>query len=515
MRFFALLWVSSFVWAQLSSDQIDDLAERTRSTFQVPGLAIAVVQDGKIVHMKGYGLRSVDKPESVDEHTLFGIASLSKAFTNLALAILVEQGKLDWSDRVIDHDPAFRLYDPYVTQEFQIVDLVTHRSGLPLGAGDLMQFPESDFSRDEILANLRFLKPSSSFRSHFDYDNSLYLEAGLVLEKVSGMSWQEAIQTSIFQPLGMTESYPILPADFQGNMAQPHALVDGKPTPIKPYRFTVGAPAGAIHSNLHDMTQYMLAQLAGTQYGADLAQRLVSADQDRFLKTAQTLLAVSESAAQERNRHFSAYALGWFLNDDYGVFNLSHTGGLPGMVCKLTLLPDLKVGVLVLTNQESGYAFNAITDQIVRAYAGQPEVDQVAENKARQDKREAGADEILDEVEKKWKANAKLPALDWVQGLEGTYQDDWYGKVSIEKRDKELWLIFARTPALQGPIRYLHGNTFRVKWQDRSLNADAYLTFQLNPEGKIEGFDMKAISPLTDFSYDFHHLHLEKQEAVE
>ncbi|MDB5222645.1 MAG: serine hydrolase, partial [Chitinophagaceae bacterium] len=189
----------------ITSSQIDSLAELTLKTFNVPGIAVAVVKDGKVIHAKGYGVRSLNTMQKVDENTLFGIASNSKAFTVAALGILVDEGKLKWDDKVIDYIPEFRMYNPYVTEEFTIRDLLTHRSGLGLGAGDLMFWPDSsDFTKKDMIHNLRYLKQTSSFRTKYDYDNNLYMVAGEVLSRVAGMSWEDFIQKRILDPLKMT-----------------------------------------------------------------------------------------------------------------------------------------------------------------------------------------------------------------------------------------------------------------------------------------------------------------------
>ena len=173
----------------------------------MPGIAVAVVKDGKIIHAKGYGVRSLNTMQKVDENTLFGIASNSKAFTVAALGILVDEKKIKWDDKVTDYIPEFRMYNPYVTEEFTIRDLLTHRSGLGLGAGDLMFWPDSsNFTKKDMIHNLRYLKAVSGFRTKFDYDNNLYMVAGEVVARVSGMSWEDFIQTRILNPLGMTAS---------------------------------------------------------------------------------------------------------------------------------------------------------------------------------------------------------------------------------------------------------------------------------------------------------------------
>src|SRR4249920_1613202 len=228
-----MVFVLNFTMLQaqvITSAQIDSLTELTLKTFEVPGIAVAVVKDGKIIHSKGYGVRSLNTMQKVDENTLFGIASNSKAFTGAALGMLVDEGKLKWDDKVRDYIPEFKLYNPYVTEEFTIRDLLTHRSGLGLGAGDLMFFPDSsDFNLKDVIYNLRFLKPVSGFRTKYDYDNNLYIVAGEVVARVTGNSWDNFVEERIIDPLGMVKTATSFDRlTDKSDVIDGHAPVDGK-----------------------------------------------------------------------------------------------------------------------------------------------------------------------------------------------------------------------------------------------------------------------------------------------
>ena len=232
LAFTAIFSVHSLFSQVISSKQVDSLTELVLKTFDVPGIAVAVVKDGKVIHAKGYGVRSLRTMQKVDENTLFGVASNSKAFTAAALGMLVDEKKISWDDKVVDHVPGFKLYNPYVTMEFTIRDLLTHRSGMGLGAGDLMMFPDSsNFTRAEIIHNLRYLKQVAGFRTHYDYDNNLYIVAGEIVAKVSGMSWEDFIDNRILKPLGMTATAPSMArVKDRSNLIDPHAPVNGKVT---------------------------------------------------------------------------------------------------------------------------------------------------------------------------------------------------------------------------------------------------------------------------------------------
>ena len=260
----------------INSKEIDALVEKVLTTFDVPGIAVAVVKEGKIIHSKGYGVRSLKTKEKVDENTLFGIASNSKAFTAAALAMLIDEGKMKWDDKVTDYIPEFKMYNPYVTEEFTVRDLLTHRSGLGLGAGDLMMFPDSsNFTKKDIIHNLRYLKPMSSFRTKYDYDNNLYIVAGEVIERVSGITWEDFIEKRIMQPLGFTKSAAsINRLKDRSNLISPHAPVNGKVEAIAIDWSETANAAGGIVSNITDLPKWIIMQMNGGKYGEGLSKKM-------------------------------------------------------------------------------------------------------------------------------------------------------------------------------------------------------------------------------------------------
>ena len=277
---------------------LDEYVARALKEFNVPGLALAVVKDGRVIVAKGYGVREAGKPERVDEQTLFGIASNTKAFTTAALAMLVDEGKLSWDDPVIKHLQTFQMYDPYVTREMTVRDLLTHRSGMGLGAGDLMFWPPTSFTRAEIMRNVRFLKPVTSFRSRYAYDNVLYMVAGEVLRTVSGRNWDEFIKERIFVPLGMTRSNTSTNELRAGdNIVSPHAMAEGNLKPIAFYNLDNVAPAGAINSSVVDMAKWLIAQLDNGKYRASdgSEKRLFSMRQNQEMWSAQTILPINQN----------------------------------------------------------------------------------------------------------------------------------------------------------------------------------------------------------------------------
>ena len=501
---FLLVDIASTHAQVITSAEIDNLVERTLKTFDVPGIAVAVVKDGKVIHSKGYGVRSLNTKQKVDENTLFGIASNSKAFTAAALGMLVDEKKLKWDDKVRDYIPEFKMYDPFVTEEFTIKDLLTHRSGLGLGAGDLMFWPDSnDFKLNDIIHNLRYLKPVSSFRTKYDYDNLLYIVAGEVVKRASGMAWEDFIETRILQPLSMTQTA----ASFKrlksrANVIDPHAPVDGTVKVIRRDWSEVANSAGGIYSNIADMSKWIIMQMDNGKYGA--GKQLFSEEVHEEMWTPQTILPVR--GTNSYNTHFSSYGLGWGLSDVKGYKQATHTGGLAGIVTQVTLLPELKLGIIVFTNQQSGAAFTSITNTIKDSYVGVKGIDRVKENHDRVVRNEENAKKITSEIWKDIDAQQKNAVkIDNTMFL-GTYHDKWFGDVTVSMKNGKLWFDSKRSVLLSGEMFAYKGNTYIVKWIDRSMDADAYVMFDLDNSGKASGFKMKAISPLTDFSFDFHDL---------
>ncbi len=491
----------------ITSTQIDSLVQLTLKTFDVPGIALAIVKDGKIIHAKGYGVRSLNSKLPVDENTLFGIASNSKAFTVAALGILIDEGKLKWDDKVTDFIPEFKMYNPYVTEEFTIRDLLTHRSGLGLGAGDLMFWPDSsNFTKADMIHNLRYLKQVSAFRTKYDYDNNLYMVAGEVVARVAGTSWEDFIQKRILTPLNMMTTAPSFKLlKDKTNVIDPHAPVNGKVQVIRRDWNETANAAGGIYSNLTDMCKWIIMQMDNGKYGIDKKQQLLTEDVHEEMWTPQTIIPVHGPSPY--NTNFASYGLGWFLSDVKGYKQATHTGGLAGIVTQVTLVPDLKLGIIVFTNQQSGAAFTAITNTIKDSYFGMPAKNWVKLYHDLVLKNEAQAKAITDGIWKDIEAQQKSSATKTDPNLfTGTYTDKWFGDVAISIKNGKLWFDSKRSFLLTGEMLAYKGNTFIVKWNDRSMDADAYVMFSLDNEGKPSGIKMKPISPLTDFSFDFQDL---------
>lgn len=489
-------------WSQL---ELDRYVARVMQTFEVPGISLAVVKDGKVVITKGYGVRKLGESTPVDSRTLFGIASNTKAFTAVALALLVEEGRIKWDGRVIDYLPWFQMSDPFVTRELTVRDLLVHRSGLGLGAGDLLWWPPTTYDRKEISRRLRYLPLAHSFRSTYAYHNVLYAVAGEVIEAVSGQTWEDFVQKRILEPVGMTASN-VRQTDVErgGNVAATHAKIDDIVRVVKPFASDNTNPAGGINSNAEDMAKWMIVLLDSGQISRE--KRLFSPRTARELWTMVVPRPIGTPPPElaPLRANFSGYALGFGVRDYRGYKIVGHTGGLPGYVSQVTLVPELRLGVTVLTNQEARGAFNAITYYILDRYLNAPKHDWLTAYKIVT----AREDSVIRATEQSIQASrdtSSKPSLA-LEKYTGTYRDAWYGDVTINREDGKLVIRFTKTPDLVGDLEHWQYDTFIARWRDRELRADAYVTFALNPDGTIDQVKMKAVSPATDFSFDFHDL---------
>ncbi len=494
-------------------EPIDASVRHAMESFDTPGMAVSVIHDGTLYHSAGYGIVEIGSSRRVDDQTLFQIGSVSKAFTAAALAILADEGRLSWDDRVIDHLPEFRLHDPWVTREFTIRDLLTHRSGLPLGAGDLLMFPDGNATPDEVIRALRFLEPATSFRSQFAYDNLLYIVAGQVVAEVADMPFASFLEQRLLAPLGMRDC--VASADRAGpraELATPHVMVDGELETTTTRVTSLAAAAGGIACSARSMTNWMIFLLneGSTKDG----ERLVSSEQFQQLISPVTLLPAPAYLVEHAGTYLNAYALGWGVASFHGQPMLSHGGGVWGMTTFIAVLPEEDLAVFATGNQLSAApraVVYDVVDRFLRDAVPAAGTDWIAILADVSQDRRAAADEVVAEA---WASRdvESAPSLP-LEEYTGTYRDPWYGDIHISLEDGRLWFRSERNEPLQGPLEHFQYDTFVARWADRRLMADAYVTFSLKHDGSIERIGMQAVSPATDFSYDFHDLDLRPVET--
>ena len=486
--------------------------EQLRKEFGVPGLSIAIVEDGKVTLAHGWGVRDITTNQPVDADTIFFTGSTGKAFTNAALATLVDEGKIKWDDRVIDHMPDFRMWDPWVTREMTIRDLLVHRSGLGLGEGDLLFLPNSTLSRKDTVRRIRYLKPATSFRSGYAYDNILYMAAGQLIEEVSGESWERYIHDHVFAPLGMNHSTDT-DAEFEANPdhARPHSRNSGPihglgaQTPLDDNATIAqnAAPAGGLAISANDMSRWLLTQLArGKIPGSD--RRLFSEEQSAQMWTGVVPTPIRQFPAEfaVTNPHFSEYALGWDLSDYRGAKVIGHDGAVLGSQATMALLPDKNIGIFIAANSEDGEIILGLRDELLDYYLGYPTADWPEKFHAFKLARlNAAAKQVQTAEAKPAPVGPSLPLERYV----GDYTDPWYGTIKVRMQGRDLTIDFPHSSGMEGPLSHYQYDTFKtnpsLKWVE-----PAYVTFSMDANGKIDRVTMKPVSPTADFSWDYQDL---------
>lgn len=480
---------------------------------EVPGAAVAIVENGQVTLARGYGVRKLGSPEPVDADTLFQIGSTTKAFLSAAIAILVEEGKLGWDDKVIDHLPSFRMYDAWVTRELTIRDLLTHRAGLSKGQGDLLFVPYNDLSRAESVRRLQYLKPNTSFRSTFAYDNVLYMVAGQLIEEVTGKTWEKFTEERILRPIGMATSVTndvdrltvadrAYPHGRNGELrgAGPQQLFDEQKVKLAP---NVG-PAGAIAAGANDMSRWLQVQLgAGRIPGSEKRLFSDASSAEMFQTVVPVPIAPLPAPLTDITPQFRGYALAWIVQDYRGHKVIQHSGGTQGFRTIVVLIPEKNVGFAIVNNSEDNEFAPGLEYELLDHYLGLPKRDWPKAFKTFFDSRVAAG------LEAQRTAGATRPASSPslpLGGYAGQYADPWFGGISIAERDGALSADFGR-PGMTAKLEHWAYDTFVARWDD-PLIEPAYLTFQLDAAGKPARIAMKAFSPVADFSFDYQDLEL-------
>jgi CubicO group peptidase (beta-lactamase class C family) len=487
--------------------RLDTLFEQTLAEYPLPGLAVGVIEDGQIVYQRTAGERVAGSGEAIDADTLFKIASNSKAMTTGVLARLVDEGKLAWDDPVTKYLPRFRMYDPWVTRNIQVRDLLIHNSGLGLGAGDLMLWPEpNDFIRADIIAGLAFLKPTHSFRAHYAYDNLLYVVAGEVAAAAGGKPYEQLVREQLFGPLGMTRcQVGAWQRDAVGNVAQPHMRQGERNLPVREDGARIpdssSMAAGGIRCSLRDMLSWM--QRAWLV--PDTASPWLSDTQRRAVWTLATPMPISQRMRDWDSTRLYGYGYGWRLSDVDGEWKVAHTGTLMGMYSSLVLLPDRRSGFVILINGDGEAARTALGEALQKSFTrpGSPELDVSHYARLLQAERDASKPAS---ARKPDTSDRRVATPAETKPWLGVYRDPWFGEVRLCPASGAVRFVAARSPLLRGKLMRSH-ERWLVDWDDDSVDAEPWLTF-VN-EGAAAGARMTlaAIDPDADFSYDYADLH--------
>lgn len=473
---FIIFLITSINIAQQNDklSKIDSYIQRAMKDWKMPGFAIAIVKNDSVLFSKGYGIRDIRTNEPVDESTNFMIASCSKAFTTAALATLVDRGKINWDDKVIDYLPNFQMYDAWVTKEITIRDLVTHRSGLATFSGDILWLG-SLYDSKEVIKRARYLKPVSSFRSKYGYQNIMYSVAGSIIPVVTDSSWSDYIKAHFFKPLNMKRSTTSL-EEMQklGNFAYPHKIENEKVLPFNNfYSIETVAPAGAINSNVADMSQWIRLQLKKGKFDG---KQIFSEKQSNEMWSNQTPI-------ENMN-----YGLGWFIRYWNGKKLLNHGGGMPGMISDVSLLPEENFGFVILSNAETGMV-SAIRNYILETFFLKEQKDW---NKLMLDNWKRRLENFEKENKRREDVRVKntkpnLP-LDKYCGI---YEDKMYGKAEVSLKDGKLFLQFLPSPSFKGELKHYHFDTFFIDWEDEFLTR-GWVKFDMDFNANIKQFTIEV-----------------------
>lgn len=485
-------WLSSSI-AQTEPTielSISDLVTQSIQAFDTPGMSVAVVHQGEVVHLAGYGYRELAGELPVTAETYFRLASASKAFTAASVAMLVDDGKLGWDDKVVDYLPEFRLQDPWVTSEFTIRDLLSHRSGLVGGAGDSMIWPEpSGFSREEVIHNLRYLTPEFSFRSNYGYSNVFYITAAELVARVVGQPWEDYVAERIFQPLGMDCYAGDMPDSALSNRALGYGVRDGAffdiPRNSINGKGQMSAAAGGLVCSAADMSKWL--QFLLQQYQQSLAEStLFSRQQLLQMWSPNTFMNVTNRTQELYQTNFSAYGLGWRMQDMHGYKVVHHTGTLSGYQAYVALVPELELGVVVLNNGSDSGARTAVVQSILDAYLPVDEPrDWIAflqqerqEREERLAQREpdlpVGTGEVL------------LP----LSAYSGYFADRWFGDIDINETENGLRFRSERMVNKIGSMKPFADHSFVIHWDNPNVAADTLIRFKLDASRQVTGFEL-------------------------
>lgn len=492
----------------VESARFDQMVDATVARYQLPGIAVGVIEHGRVVYTRTAGETIAGSGQPITPQTLFKIASNSKAMTTALMGRLVDQGRLHWDDLVTQYLPQFRMYDPWVTANMRVADLLTHSSGLPLGGGDLMLWPQPNaFTREDIIHGLRFIKPAYSFRSRYEYDNLLYVVAGEVAAAAGGAPYETLMRREVFAPLGLDRcQVGSWNRDAVGNVAEPHYLRDGGNVPFDEDGAVIPAltsdPAGGIRCDLTDMLTWARNWLTPTP--AQL--QWLSPTERTVLQAPHMLIPVSAQRRLADHTHVMAYGYGWRMADVDGTWMVWHTGTLNGMYSMLALFPDQQGGFVFMINGNGGTARTVLGDVLTKHFTASADsrdvtwyadaLQHAAQQRAAQTPTASiSAPELV--------AAAELAA--WT----GIYRDPWLGAVTLCPQADGVRFTAAKSPKLAGSVMR-SGNRYFVHWTAPGVDPDAWLDFQAASSTQPITLRMAKVDRLGDFSSDYEDLHFQR-----
>lgn len=476
-------------------DSLDVFVSRALTQWRVPGIAVGVVKDGNVVFMKGYGTKELGLPDRVDENTLFMIGGNTKAFTATAIAVLEANKKLSLDDKVTKYIPEFKLENKTAGEQAVISDLLSHRIGFKTAQGDFT-FYNTDLSRQQIIDKMGRIKAAYPFRTKWGYINSAYMVAGEIIPKVTGKTWDAYLRETFFAPLGMTNTLALskdLPLSL--NRTVPHTIVEGRLTPIPYPQLDNMAAAMSISSTISDMSKWAIALLNNGKVGA---RQVIP---EAAIKTTQTPQAIIGSIKQPNGEpDYELYGLGWFLQDYAGRHLVTHNGGVSGYRSSVTLVPQERLGIVILTNTDQNEIYEALRWQLLDAYFKLPYRNyneeylnkyKVADAKEQQAKRQLRDSVFLN-----------LPPAQALANYTGKYVNDVYGSINITRGETNtLEIRFEHHPKMFVKLQPLGGNRFYAIFSE-PIYGKAVFPFVFQ-NGRITSIRIKVSDVVEADAYDF------------
>jgi CubicO group peptidase (beta-lactamase class C family) len=443
------------------TDSLNIYVERALNQWQIPGAAVLIVKDGKVVIAKGYGVKEIGTNNKVDENTLFMIGSNTKAFTGAALAMLESEGKLKLEDKVVQYLPDFKMKDPWVTKELNIQDIVSHKMGLETYQGDFMYWT-SDLTTDEVIEKFGMLTPKYDFRTKYGYTNAGYTIAGKIIEKISGLTWANFLKQEIFGPLKMENTISSFNEySLAKNISKPHTLIDSKILKIPFPNLDNLAPAGGIASSIIDISNWIIAQLDSGRFENE---RAIPIEVIYRIRQPLTIDALSAEYYPFNRNNFSLYGMGWWLDDYEGKEIVYHTGGVNGFLSSITLIPEEKLGIAVLTNTDQNYFAWAMRAEVIDAVLGLPYRNYSDYYfKVFNKKKEDG---IKDIQILKDSVIMNIKTEIFLEDFVGKYKNELYGFAEIKQIENYLELYFEHHPKLTAKLEYMGNQRFSCIFSD-------------------------------------------------
>ncbi len=476
------------------TDSLDNYVNRALEKWKIPGAAVMVVKDGEIVVSKGYGIREFGKSEKVDENTLFMIGSNTKAFTGTLLALLEFEGKFKLEDKAIKFLPYFKMRDPFITSELNLIDIVSHRMGLETFQGDFMYW-SSDLTEDEVIEKFGRIKPLFDFRTRYGYTNAGYTVAGKIIEKVTGQRWEDYLKEKILYPLQMNRSTALSTEfPYSENITKPHSIVEGEIVVLPFENIDNLAPCGSMGSSVSDLANWVITLLDSGRF-----RQSNVIPYDIIQRTIQPQTIVRRATHPFNKTNYSLYGLGWFLQDYEGSEIISHTGGVNGFVTSVTLLPKEKLGIVVLTNTDQNGFYNTLKWEIIDVYLGLPyrNYDNFVFDRVRKQNEEKEKQLV------EWRDSVKLnikPELN-LSEFEGKYKHEVYGYAELKNTGNYLELTLEHHSKIKGKMEYIGNNRFLCTYSDPLFGIKVF-PFKIQNK-KVISFDLFVDDFLEFLPYTF------------